>query len=440
MQHAARSSLLGTALTMLLLAAPAQATFPGANGKLALTSNKNLAGTRVETVNPDGTGRVALTTEIAGNGNAAWSPDGTRLAFSSYDYRTGISAVEVMDAGGGNRRIVASGIALGNPAWSPDGSKLVFVHGDGLSVVDANGGTPTQIPLSLDAPHYINSPDWSPDGTQIAFDAYFEYEYCDPYDPPECYQQYTPSAIYVVAPDGSGLAALTSYEYNDGSSPSWSPDGSEIAFQGTYEIQVMDADGSNQRNLGVRGYAPVWSPDGERIAFATRVDFTPDHGGDIYTMASDGTNPVKIVEGSGGIDDPSFATSSWQAILNHPPDCSGVAATPRLLWPANKKLRLVALDGATDPDGDAVTLAITGVTQDEPVRGARDAQHSVGDDAVRLRTDRDSRGDGRVYTIAFEATDGEGGSCEGVATVSVPRHRRVAAVDSAPPSYDSFGH
>jgi hypothetical protein len=45
-----------------------------------------------------------------------------------------------------------------------------------------------------------------------------------------------------------------------------------------------------------------------------------------------------------------------------------------------------------------------------------------------------------VYRIAFRATDAQGGSCDGQVTVSVPRRKRQAAVDSAPPSYDSFGH
>jgi hypothetical protein len=116
-----------------------------------------------------------------------------------------------------------------------------------------------------------------------------------------------------------------------------------------------------------------------------------------------------------------------------------VGATPAVLWPANRKLRLVALSGGSDPDGDPVTLEITGVTQDEPRGGTRDAQSAGDENQVRLRAERDVRGDGRVYQVAFEASDGHGGSCAGMATVSVPRHRSVAASDSAPPGYDSFG-
>ena len=86
-----------------------------------------------------------------------------------------------------------------------------------------------------------------------------------------------------------------------------------------------------------------------------------------------------------------------------------------------------------------MTLEITGVTQDEPTGRSRDAVLSSAGDEVRLRAERDNKGDGRVYRIEFEASDGNGGSCSGTAKVSVPRKKNKAAVDSAPPSYDSFG-
>jgi hypothetical protein len=103
----------------------------------------------------------------------------------------------------------------------------------------------------------------------------------------------------------------------------------------------------------------------------------------------------------------------------------------------------LALDGATDPDGDPVTLSVDGVTQDEPVVGSGDPTSpdavDEGDGQLRVRAERNPHGDGRVYRIAFTASDGRGGSCSGTATVSVPRKKRQPAVDSAPPSYDSFG-
>ena len=89
-------------------------------------------------------------------------------------------------------------------------------------------------------------------------------------------------------------------------------------------------------------------------------------------------------------------------------------------------------------------ITITGATQDEPVNGrgdgntSPDARRASAGTNVFLRAERSGRENGRVYRIAFAASDGKGGTCDGTATVAVPRDRGKPAVDSAPPSYDSF--
>jgi hypothetical protein len=131
-------------------------------------------------------------------------------------------------------------------------------------------------------------------------------------------------------------------------------------------------------------------------------------------------------------------------LTNSPPDCSGVAPSRGSLWPPNHKLRTIIVSGATDPDGDPVVITITGVTQDEPVDGTADGNTSpdavagASGDQVSLRAERSGRGDGRVYRIAYVATDPSGASCSGTVTVAVPHDRRGApAVDSGG-AYDSM--
>jgi hypothetical protein len=132
--------------------------------------------------------------------------------------------------------------------------------------------------------------------------------------------------------------------------------------------------------------------------------------------------------------------------VNEPPDCSTVTANPATLWPANHKLRLITLQGATDPEGGAVTVTITGVTQDEPLNGTGDGDKSpdaavgTSSSTVFVRAERADSRDGRVYRIAFTAADGDGGTCTGTVKVAVPGDQSgSAAVDSAPPSFNSFG-
>jgi hypothetical protein len=174
---------------------------------------------------------------------------------------------------------------------------------------------------------------------------------------------------------------------------------------------------------------PVWSPDGQQVAFYG--------GGTVYRRNVDGTGTAAVAVGR---------YPDWARIPpNAPPDCSGGISDRATLRPPNHRLRQVVLRGATDPDGDAVEIEITGVTQDEPVRAqpgdrSPDARVTSAGDSVRLRAERLGGGDGRVYRIAFTASDGQGGECTGSTTVEVPRIASRPAVDSAPPSYDSFGH
>lgn len=115
---------------------------------------------------------------------------------------------------------------------------------------------------------------------------------------------------------------------------------------------------------------------------------------------------------------------------NRPPDCSNAAADPSLLRPPNHRLRLVTVGGVSDPDGDAVTIHVSGVTQDEPVDGRGDGNTSpdwrIGSEGeqVWLRAERSGSRDGRVYTLSVTATDAHGATCTGTAAVRVPHNAK----------------
>jgi len=118
----------------------------------------------------------------------------------------------------------------------------------------------------------------------------------------------------------------------------------------------------------------------------------------------------------GGTD--AFAT---KVVLNHAPDCSRATANPGSLWPADGKFISSTVAGVTDLEGDAVSLAITSIFQDEwyMVSGTPDAS-GLGTPTARLRSFRLNGGDGRVYHVRFTATDSRGAACAGEVRVCVP--------------------
>lgn len=157
-----------------------------------------------------------------------------------------------------------------------------------------------------------------------------------------------------------------------------------------------------------------------------------------YTGTSSGTDTISATyddNGDGAAEATAAATKEW---VNSPPNCSTVVASPATLWPPNHKLVAVSLSGGTDPDGDPVTITVTGVTQDEALNGlgdgdtAPDAQVGAAPNQVLLRAERSGTGDGRIYRIAYTASDGHGGTCSGTVTVGVAHDQGqgATAVDS----------
>jgi tricorn protease-like protein len=244
-------------------------------------------------INADGSGLA----QLAEGGIATdVSSDGTQLLYVTPP-STFSNAIWRMGVDGSNpvQLTTADGVFL-DARWSPDGGKIVYsfrtvggVDTDfEIWVMNSDGSASVQL-TDNDGPS-DTSPTWSPDGTKIAFVTTRDGN----------------REIYAMSPDGTNPTRLT-HDFADDQNPDWSHDGSMIAFASNRgpdidEIWVMNADGSNALQLttglsvesGVEPY-PTWSPDGSRIAFSAELE--DNISMNIGVMNSDGSGITKLTDG-----------------------------------------------------------------------------------------------------------------------------------------------
>jgi Tol biopolymer transport system component len=296
-----------------------------ANGSIYFRVGGADGGSRIESIEPDGTGRHVVFPEDSPvhYSRIAFSPDGTRIAFDNF--LEGEYGIETADPDGSDIVRLTDGVNDSWASWSPDGTKILFsstrydpsigqcTPGDphefgcptDIYVMGADGWNVTRL---TDDPLPEFMPVWSPDGSRIAF-----VREADPV--PAAF-----TGIYTMNPDGSDVKRVSSSDGGSDFWPSWSPDGSRIAFAAIrkedWGIWVVNADGSNEQPIlgGAIGYVknPVWSPDGSLIAFVGNPsidDYSPDDA--LYVMRPDGTGITPLA------DAPSIGVAgdiAWQPI------------------------------------------------------------------------------------------------------------------------------
>lgn len=281
---------------------------------------------------------------------------------------------------------------------------------------------------------------------------------------------YSGSAYVVTGAAGSTVDLATgSYAFRvDGESPLWEGEPARNTGWALALSPDVDLDGVPDVILGARNGARAYAVSSDvtppEVTLRSPADGSEHHVGDRlvadYACEDSGAGLLACagaVPSGGPIDTGTLGAKTFAVeardragnvarvthgyrVVNTAPDCAALVPSPSRLLRPEGDFRRVVIDGALDPDGDAVQLHIRTVTQDEPLGATTpDARRVEEAGAVELRAERDGNGDGRVYRIGVELTDQWGAGCATTVRVEVPHdERRRSAADSGR-VVDSFG-
>lgn len=217
-------------------------------------------------------GTVLLFNIYADDNEPAVPLDGKGGGVIAYCYQpldgSGYHQIFIMNAdGSGNRKLIEAGMGLNHHNWSPDAKRIAAVG-------------------------YPNDSTWS---------------------------------IFVFNTDGTGLTRLTNMENVWDSEPTFSPSGAEIAFSrvppmkvAESELWIMNADGTNQRAINIRGFLAKWSPDGKKFIYVSNRSGNFE----IYTCNIDGTNETRLTTTDGDEANPIWCPDGQNILFSRSDDKS----------------------------------------------------------------------------------------------------------------------
>ncbi|MBT8422373.1 MAG: Tol-Pal system beta propeller repeat protein TolB, partial [Gammaproteobacteria bacterium] len=223
----------------------------------------------------------------------AWSPDGRKLAYVSFE--NGNSQIFVQDLRSGSRRRVSARRGVNSaPAWSPDGRFLALTLTKETGNLDIYTlQLSNQVLRRLTSwPSIETEPHWNADGSELYFTS-------DRSGQPQVYR----------IPASGGRATRITYEGNYNARPRLSPDAKSLAVvhndRGNYRIAVVDVERSYTQVLsnGAQDESPAFAPNGEVIIYASKAG----RQGVLSMVSADGRIQQRIASTEGDVREPAWS-------------------------------------------------------------------------------------------------------------------------------------